>query len=241
MARYKHRWANLPAALLQSLGQHFDISGYPTDQLKAWYGARPKENFISDLWPALIDLWLISDPEALAFVAQSLGSRGVGDQSIDRSSAEGQLRFLRSCRNTSGLRATILSAFIELGERPGGIVGTRSEPVPEATTVAASSTQASTPATGETPSFRSWVLGEFEKLLGNPPALDGDSDIPVPQGSSVSRTRDPERREPQPQLGSGGTRRRRCAVPPHASGGRSEYFADRRSFDVDGRGVGRLR
>jgi len=46
-----------------------------------------------------------------------LAEREVGNLTIDRSSFSGALSYLRSCRNTSGLRAIVVEKLIEVGER----------------------------------------------------------------------------------------------------------------------------
>lgn len=75
------------------------------------YGARPREDFIEDVWPVLMKVWLSSDHDARGSIATSLRERNVGDTSVSD-----DLQYLGTCRNTIGLRRVVLPEFITLGE-----------------------------------------------------------------------------------------------------------------------------
>lgn len=111
MPRFRFNWSNVPPVLLEHLAKGQDLDGPPSDGLRALYGARPREDFISDNWQHLLDHWLAHDPESAAEIAASLRDRQVGDTAI-----MDDLAYLRTCRNTSGLRRIVLPVFIAMGE-----------------------------------------------------------------------------------------------------------------------------
>ncbi len=111
MPRYRFNWANLPTRLLDTLVSDLGLEGDPQEALRLWYGARPKPNFIQDAWPTLLETWLADDPAWARHVAARLRTRNVGD-----TSQSSDLAYLRSVRNTSGLRQCVLDVFIEFGE-----------------------------------------------------------------------------------------------------------------------------
>lgn len=113
MPRYRFSWENLDAALLRNLCAHLDLDpDDPPRELKAEFGARPKEEFVDRAWPVLRDFWLASDRQARRAVVASLRERGLGASAVPD-----EMEFLRSCRNTIGLRRVVLPEFITVGER----------------------------------------------------------------------------------------------------------------------------
>uniref|UniRef100_UPI003563D6F7 hypothetical protein n=1 Tax=Halolamina sp. TaxID=1940283 RepID=UPI003563D6F7 len=100
MGRYKFQWVNTGPDVLAALGVALGVDGDVVEALVARYGARPKDAFIADMWPGLLDIWLSRDHDSLHRLADTIAARNVGDQSIDRSTPGGQSEFLRSCRNT---------------------------------------------------------------------------------------------------------------------------------------------
>jgi hypothetical protein len=112
MPRYRFSWANVDERLLRDICVHLDLDPEdPPAELKAEFGARPKEEFVDRSWPVLRDSWLTSDTRARRAVCASLRERGLG-----AAGEPDEMAFLRSCRNTIGLRRVVLPEFITLGE-----------------------------------------------------------------------------------------------------------------------------
>ena len=119
MPRFRFNWDNLNPTLIKQICDHLRLSGSdPSTELRATYGARPREGFIEDAWSILIKVWLPSDEGARSRIATSLRERNVGNASI-----EDDLRYIESCRNTIGLRRVVLPEFITLGEVTRDAVG----------------------------------------------------------------------------------------------------------------------
>jgi hypothetical protein len=84
MPRYRFDWEKFPGGLLRRLKTKLDLpGGDPAAGLKKVYGARPKEKFVADAWPILLDEWLSRDATARHSVASTLRTLGLGDTSDD--------------------------------------------------------------------------------------------------------------------------------------------------------------
>lgn len=117
MPRYRFDWANVDSDIVAEITDMWDLEGQaPLDWLRAHYGARPKDRFVADCWPALRDGWLTRSNDARAAVVDALRSWSLGDTSIDVAPKSGQVEYLQTCRNQTTLRRVVLSEFIPLGE-----------------------------------------------------------------------------------------------------------------------------
>lgn len=208
MPRFRFNWSNLPEDILDALARYLGLDGEPSEGLRRAYGARPKEDFIADTWQILQDCWLQKDEQSLRSIATTLRERGVGqvDVSDDRS-------YVRSCRNTSGLRRVVLPQFISIGEEPRDALGSapattnsgESQPFrgndrlggavvsSEKQSGDAPSTQTIPPPPKASDSdanpvehFRSWIGSVLKDFFENPELTpDDDGDFALPQfGSS---------------------------------------------------------
>lgn len=128
MPRFRFNWANVPGSILVALSQHLSLQGDPIGALRKRFGARPKEEFVGDCWTILLHDWLAHDVDACGSIAATLRERGVGSLEINDNH-----EYLRSCRNTSGLRRVVLPEFITIGETPKDVMGVPPQPVDAAT------------------------------------------------------------------------------------------------------------
>lgn len=116
MPRYRFRWENHAPSILHALCGGEALEGRsPAEALRAWYGARPTADFVAENWPVLRDEWLGACPGERTEVVRQLRDYRLGDMSIDVG-ADGELAYLRSCRNQITLRDIVLDAFIIAGE-----------------------------------------------------------------------------------------------------------------------------
>ena len=111
MPRYRFQWANLSPDLIHELATRLKLDGDAIEALKERYGSRPKAELVQDAWPILLDSWLSNDSNAANQIVAALKERGLGDIGIND-----DITYLKSCRNTSGLREIVIEAFIALGE-----------------------------------------------------------------------------------------------------------------------------
>jgi hypothetical protein len=111
MPRYRFQWANIMPYLIQELASGLKHDGDAIESLKECYGSRPKPEFIQDAWPILLEEWLPNDLNAATQIAAALKIRDLGNIEIEDS-----ITYLKTCRNTSGLRDVVIAAFITLGE-----------------------------------------------------------------------------------------------------------------------------
>lgn len=112
MPRFRFNWSNISSRLLSSLCSHLRLSGDDSAAiLRGAFGARPREDFVEQTWPVLLDHWLANDEGACASIAATLRERNVGN-----TAEPDDLAYLRSCRNTIGLRRVVLPEFIAMGE-----------------------------------------------------------------------------------------------------------------------------
>ena len=116
MPRYRFSWSNLPEGFTAAACEYLGLAGDPDDALRAAYGARPKEQFVADTWPLLLEGWLPLDEVAREGVVTGLREAGLGDLSIDVSEAAGQLEYLHTCRAAKTLREIVLLEFHLFGE-----------------------------------------------------------------------------------------------------------------------------
>jgi hypothetical protein len=81
------------------------------------YGTPPDEEFVRQNWEVLRDEWLADDDAARpAVIAQLWKHVGYADRYPNGHHAE--VAFLRTCNNSQRLRQTVLTEFLQLGERP---------------------------------------------------------------------------------------------------------------------------
>ena len=115
LPRYKFRWTKLPPALLKELSEQLVAGGEdPADALTQVYGARPKDDFVQEAWSILRERWLAHSRGSRNEVVLALRDQRREGGAI--SNRRAQLEYLRSLRNTKGLRDVALQKFISFGE-----------------------------------------------------------------------------------------------------------------------------
>lgn len=198
MPRYRFAWSNLPPQLLKKLGAALALDGDSADALRRTFGARPKPAFVQEAWPTLLDIWLPVDPASRQFVAEELKAYGLGRNEISIRGKQGQLDYLRSCRNAPTLREVVLAAFLAAGETTQIETPTVREPEPSIQEPPHERTRGSNDDAAPQPdtsdndgvqdpaSLNDWVIATLKEAYGVPEIyLDSDGDIPLPRGSSV--------------------------------------------------------
>ncbi len=182
MPRFRFQWDNIDANLREILANILHLQGVDAAHFVNRFGKRPNQEFIQAAWPLLLDHWLLIDKNAAHRIAEALQMRQVGDASISD-----DMIYLRSCRNSAGLRDVVLIEFIALGERneTGVRLPESPAPVPDDT-----ATGVSIPVISRNDNpvdvLRQFVLqtlaSHFEK---NAITIDEDGDIIMPAGSAV--------------------------------------------------------
>jgi hypothetical protein len=113
MPKYRFQWDNVPPTVLIPLAHEIGAPGSDApNELRARFGARPKDDFVRACWPTIREQWLANDPIARHRVVEALAEAGVGSQF----SGDDDMEFLRSIRNAKTMRSIVLAAFHELGE-----------------------------------------------------------------------------------------------------------------------------
>lgn len=182
MPRFRFQWDNIDANLREILANILHLQGVDAAHFVNRFGKRPNQEFIQAAWPLLLDHWLLIDKNAAHRIAEALQMRQVGDASISD-----DMIYLRSCRNSAGLRDVVLIEFIALGERneTGVRLPESPAPVPDDTAPGVSIPVISR---NDNPVdvLRQFVLqtlaSHFEK---NAITIDEDGDIIMPAGSAV--------------------------------------------------------
>jgi Putative bacterial sensory transduction regulator len=199
MPRYRFAWSNFPPQLLKKLGAALALDGDPANALRRRFGARPKPAFVQETWPTLLEAWLPTDSSSRQFVAEELHALGLGRPEMSIRSKQGQMDYLRSCRNAPSLREYVLAAFLVAGEttqieappvrdlepsvqeppRQGAVDGRRDAPPPRPDRPSEDSGE-------EAPSLNDWVIATLKEAYELPEVFrDADGDIPLPRGSSM--------------------------------------------------------
>lgn len=117
MPRYKFRWSNLPPVVLEFLCHDLIVDGDdydPSEALCDVYGARPRDDFVRDAWPTLLETWLKHDKESRSLIVAALRETRREEGTLTNRGA--QLQYLRELRNAKSLRAIVLQEFIAAGE-----------------------------------------------------------------------------------------------------------------------------
>jgi hypothetical protein len=196
MPRYRFSWSNLPATLLQDLGAGLELLPPIDVALRNKYGARPKPDFVRDAWPTLLDAWLATDSASRAAVVGALRARGLGSVGAPVESADDQMEYLRSCRNTTSLREVVAGTFTVFGE-------SKPIPVPPSLTAPPQNSEVGVPdRTGRAEpenteesnenqmSLNDWVGQAVATIMGAEEVTrDSDGDIPIRYGSTVCYVR----------------------------------------------------
>ncbi|MCX6015085.1 MAG: hypothetical protein NT020_05790 [Chloroflexales bacterium] len=115
MPRFRFQWDNIDANLREILANILHLQGVDAAHFVNRFGKRPNQEFIQAAWPLLLDHWLLIDKNAAHRIAEALQMRQVGDASISD-----DMIYLRSCRNSAGLRDLVLIEFIALGTQRNG-------------------------------------------------------------------------------------------------------------------------
>ena len=112
MPKYRFSWDAIPETVREELALAAGCQGpSPSEDLRRQYGARPKEEFVRDLWPTLREKWLARDDLAMSRVVESLRLEQLG-----KTEELNPIEFLRSIRNSKTMRAIVLSEFLDLGD-----------------------------------------------------------------------------------------------------------------------------
>ena len=117
MPKYKFQWSNLPSTLLDALRRDPIVDGDDYDSaeaLRAAYGARPKDDFIRDAWPTLLQSWLQHEKDSREWIVGMLRETRREDGRLTNRKA--QMEYLRGLRNAKKLRSIVLREFIAFGE-----------------------------------------------------------------------------------------------------------------------------
>ncbi|GAB92711.1 T3SS (YopN, CesT) and YbjN peptide-binding chaperone 1 [Gordonia rhizosphera] len=206
MPRYRYSWTNLPEELLDRLAGDLGFAGDdPAAELRAYYGARPKPNFIQDAWPTLLDSWLANDDASRERIVDELSAAGLGEVTGHMRSKKVQLAYLESCRNAKSLRDIVLSAFLAAGEPAQHPVPT--SPKRPAETSEQEPSEAEPPEEQPAPTqpdgedeepedFDAWVDDTISEYLGVSVDRDPDGDLAVPHGSTIVYVRTREEDSP---------------------------------------------
>ncbi len=186
MPRFRFQWENIDANLREILAKAFQLPDVAAEQFVTRFGKRPNQEFIQTAWPFLLDHWLVLDKNAAHRIAEALQMRGVGDATISD-----DLIYLRSCRNSAGLRDVVLIEFIALGERNETGVRLPESPAPvQDETAPVVITPVISKNDNPVDVLRQFVLqtlaSHFEKNAAkNTITIDEDGDIIMPAGSAV--------------------------------------------------------
>ena len=189
MPRFKFQWANLPDELQLSLLPEGERSSENTsDALKKAFGARPREEFIRDKWPLLLENWLRKDTQSCELLATSLRSLGLGDPAITSN-----IDYLIGCKNTKNLRSYALQAFLDYGEQSLS-QSPNAEAIREITSVGSTHISESAPKPESPISDDDALKTVIRKALAaislhfeipvDKIYIDDDDDISIPWGSS---------------------------------------------------------
>lgn len=117
MPKYKFQWSNIPGDVLRALSSELITNADQYDPAQALcdvYGARPKDEFVREAWPTLLDTWVKDDAEARGQIVTALRQTRGEDGTLTK--RPDQLAYLRDLRNAKNLRAIVLEAFIAAGE-----------------------------------------------------------------------------------------------------------------------------
>jgi hypothetical protein len=186
MPRFRFQWDNIDANLREILAKAFQLPGVDAAHFVTRFGKRPNQEFIQAAWPLLLDHWLVMDKNATHRIAEALQMRQVGDTSISD-----DMIYLRSCRNSAGLRDVVLIEFIALGERNESGVRLPESPAPvQDETAPVVITPVISKNDNPVDVLRQFVLqtlaSHFEKNAAkNAISIDEDGDIIMPAGSAV--------------------------------------------------------
>ena len=188
MPKYRFAWTNFPPPLLKELADGLAIDGDPAVGLRQLFGARPKTAFIQEAWPILLEYWLPSDAVSRQFLAEELGSLGLGRVEIDIGRKQGQLAYLASCRNAVTLRKKVLTVFLVAGE-PEPLVLSEAPavaetiPDPPRDDGGLRGTHGCGGDGGDR--LNDWIVRTLKQALGAEDTRDADGDILIHRGSAV--------------------------------------------------------
>jgi hypothetical protein len=200
MPRYRFSWDNVPDKVVAALGDGLGLVEDPRDELRAWFGVRPKADFVEAAWPILLESWLANEAGARGEIVEQLSERGLGNSALLTSPLDAacQMAYLRSCRNAVTLRKVVLIEFHALGE-PADVVSEATSSRPDLPpTQASSDSYSGSESEGDPPptasglspdALKAWVLQSLASAFEREFEPDDDGDIPLWQGSSVSYVR----------------------------------------------------
>lgn len=185
MVRYRFfDWDQLPDALLAALADGIDGDGSASaaTRLETTYGARPDDAFVQTTWPTLLSAWLENDVGARTNVVEALRATELGDLTIDASTTDGQLAYIRSCPDAPSLRRVVLAELLTFGEEP------YLAPIRSGVSHAIDDLEPS-PLDGPFEALDKWVLDTLSKIFRGPVRRGTDGDIEIPRGSSSTYVR----------------------------------------------------
>jgi hypothetical protein len=118
MPRYRFECITLPEAPARAARRRpwWDNRGSGAP-LRRQYGARPREDFVRDLWDVLREEWLGRDATSRNAVVVALSELGLDDVGHRPTTKSSELEYRRSCRNAKRLREAFPGSSSNLASR----------------------------------------------------------------------------------------------------------------------------
>lgn len=121
MPAYRFSWDPFDDRTVDALGRSLGYSGQPAGA-KAWLAARvarPNDAFLRDTKAVFERVWLPQHPAVAKAVVRELFELRLGPMGVLPEDVTGAVEYVMRCRNTSRLRAALLSRIISFGDRGG--------------------------------------------------------------------------------------------------------------------------
>jgi hypothetical protein len=114
-------WSAFRPSFLRALRDELQMGPGPAELMLAEEVPVPDENFVHSTWAVLRERWLATEGASRRSVVEELRAKGLGDHTLPVGTAAKDVNYLRSCHNSSNLRAIVLAHLLAAGgvpERP---------------------------------------------------------------------------------------------------------------------------
>jgi len=121
MPRYRFSWDNFDDETVAALATAYGYTRSSGRSTRDWLGEnvkRPNEQFVKATKGVLEDVWLPNHPRTAKQIVNFLLGVGIGPR-IPPKSDDGNLDYIRKCRNSSTLRAILATALLGFGDSDG--------------------------------------------------------------------------------------------------------------------------
>lgn len=115
--RDRNLWSRLPLTLTKALARDRKLRvSSAAEDLTATAGDPPSPEFVAEVWPVLVENWLVRRPELRAKFVAAFQPAHLGPDSVDTSTRAGELEYLARCTLDTAAAQLVTAELVAFAE-----------------------------------------------------------------------------------------------------------------------------